>query len=451
MLLLQISLCVYADETDSIAGILDKVVEQSSPVDDVIGGAWNNPSLILLLDSYSLSSVEVQYDGGNSERYGRLEASTYLKMGKLTLQGTAGYDNGALHNVTDCENADPGIVYPYWTFDEVGGNMNLERYEFGGAVCVELEHGWNVGVSGHYHAGLYYRKRDPRTRNVSGILDIAVGGSRRVGKYLIGLSGSYRRYKQSCDIDFKSELGASKIYHLTGPGTHYERFAGLGTDSYYTGNQWGASVSLLPDPAGVYVHAGGETERLKHVLTDLNKLPMARIERCAGNVEAGYSSEEWAVTAFCAAERRHGFENIFGDAVSGQYPQIGSLLMHIVNWQSAGLRGAWCREFGRVTLSAWVDAGYTHWKEQHREPRLTGGGNCWHARSSLKSMWRVSQDVLVMTEAGYGRRSSGSLNMALATAGCDYSLKNRKYSVGLRAGWTYDDEHRINAAFSFKF
>lgn len=437
--------------TEPSGGILRTVVEHSSPIVDLTEGAWKNPALSAERYEHSLSQVAVSYVGASSERYGRFEAATYLKAGRLTLQAVAGYDNGALFNVTKCENADPEIVYPYWTYDTIGGNQNLERYEFGGSVGVTLGKGWSVGAYGHYLAGLYYRDRDPRPRNVSGIFNIGISGSRRIDSYTIGVTASYRRYKQTCEIDFKSELGAATIYHLTGLGTHYVRFTGLGADSYYHGNQWGASATLLPDSAGFYLHVEGQTEQITHVLTDLNKLPMANIRNKKAEAAIGYRHKEWGVVVYGEAERRHGYENIFGDAVSNQYPQIGSLLMHTLNCGRLGLRGAWRKEIRRVMLSATADIGYTRFKEHHVEPRLERNFTSWRYKAGILSLWRPSCRVLIMTEAAYGRQTFDNVNLVDLRAGCDYALKSGKYSIGLSAGWAHDIENQFAATLSFKF
>lgn len=454
--LLALNFCPMAvnaetEAKDSVGGILAVQVEHSSPIVSLTEGAWTNPALTAERYEHSLSQIAVSYVGASSERYGRFEATTYLKRGRLTLQAVAGYDNGALFNLTKCENADPEIVYPYWTYDTIGGNQNLERYEFGGSVGVSLGKGWSVGANGHYLAGLYYRNRDPRPRNVSGIFNIGIGGSRRVGNYTIGVSASYRRYKQTCEIDFKSELGAATIYHLTGLGTHYARFAGLGEDSYYHGNQWGLSATLLPDSAGFYLHIDGKTEKIVHVLTDLNKLPMANIRNKKAEAALGYRSTEWGVILYGEAERRHGYENIFGDAISNQYPQIGSLLMHIVNWQTVGLRGAWRKGVRRVTISVTANAAYSHFKEQHREPYLKAGGKSWHFGAEVLSMWQPKKHIIIKTEAGYGRQTYDNANLAHLLAGCDYALKSGKYSIGLTAEWTRNFENQFMAALSFGF
>lgn len=451
IILLLCSMGAHGEEKDSVPGILGRIAEHGSPLPELHDGAWENPALTAERYKSSLSHVSAIYHGQTSERFGRFEAGTYLKTGRLTLQANASYDNGALHNVRECENADPEIVYPYWTYDTIGGNMNLERYEFGGSVNVNLDGGWNVGASGNYLAGLYYRKVDPRPRNVSGILDLSVGVSRRVKGYIVGLEANFRKYKQTCDIEFKSELGAAKIYHLTGLGTHYSRFAGSGDDSYYTGHRWGGSVTLLPVASGVYAHAGATSEEITHILTDLNKLPMAKLRVYTFVGAAGYSGRSWGAIAYCRTERRHGYENIFGDAVSNQYPQIGSLLMHMVDWEHCGVRGAWQRQIDAVMLSATADIGYTHWVEQHREPRIVAKGKCWHAGAGAKALWRAAEGWLITTQVQYTHRTAYEREMVYTRAGADYALTDGRYSIGLELSYAHDIQNIYTAALTFKF
>ena len=82
---------------------------------------------------------------------------------------------------------------------------------------------------------------------MTGLLAVSAGAGRRIaGSYFGALSLNYAKYKQTDDIDFVSQLGVEKIYHLTGLGNHYCRFAGVGAESYYNGNRYGLTANLYP-------------------------------------------------------------------------------------------------------------------------------------------------------------------------------------------------------------
>lgn len=458
------------------------ILEHSSPLPSLTEKGWENPALISEKFINPLTSISGSFFNSSSERYGEFRASTYLKLKDITIQGHAQYDNGARHNVRFCENVDISKVYPYVTYDAVGGNLNLERYAFGGAVDVKVGKDWNAGGRLSYNAGLYYRNVDPRPRDVSGVLDIAAGGAYTLPiNYKLALCARYQKYKQSCDITFMNELGETKIYHLTGLGSHYSRFAGLGHNTYYSGHSIGGSVTLLPLSSGAYVNIGGDLEKMSQILSDLNKLPLTRLDSRYADIELGWKENTWGITAFGSIYRRHGYENIFGDAATGQYPQIASLGMHIINHHEIGIRTAAEMNFGKVSLSLMPEIKYSHYAESHREPDRSVSIDNFYGGTDAQFDWIISPRLIFRSQIGYRaipclkgsisglttdnpdllpfvdifnngfNEAASTRSHAQVEIGGDYIFGNKKYALSLDISYEYTTGAGSETKFTFSF
>ena len=311
-----------------------------SPTDSTL---WQLPSLAyenpavkqwMLPRSYSRVGVVAHYTDmnrplsdltGTGERYWGVDARSYMKSGSSTLWGTAHYDNGRQTGQRLSETSDMDVIYPYFTVDSVGGELKMEHYSFSGGYASHNDR-WAWGAQASYDAGLYYRAVDPRPRNTTGTLNISAGAAYRVfGSYFAALSAGYMKYKQSNDIDFKSQMGVEKIYHYTGMGHHYVRFAGVGYDCDYSGHAWSMTANLYPSSG----HGFTATAHLRRfsfskILTDLNKLPLTRAVDTRLDAQATYTANVWGCGVDFDVFRRRGYENIFGDASSGIYPEIGT-------------------------------------------------------------------------------------------------------------------------------
>ena len=334
---------------DSLS-IIDREAIETVSSARMFESIYSNPAMTSLRrdNSYSSAGLEWGYrtarDGqpynpatGCSENHGAFSADTYLKHGNSTLSGFASYTTGKIRSMEWCETSDYEMVYPYIMADEAGGNLNEEIYRFGGGISTNSGR-WHYGASLAYKAGLYYRSIDPRPRNVTGLLNLGVGGGIAAGRpiYAIGIRAD--KYKQTNSIEFMRELGSTKIYHLTGLGTDYARFAGAGVSTYYTGWRYGASADIHPQATrtGLTAHAAISRLALTNIISDLNKLPMASIREMGYQVEAGWKGRIIAAKAYAHVTRRLGDENIFGDAQSGSYPRIASLTLYAHNHVSTG-------------------------------------------------------------------------------------------------------------------
>lgn len=282
-------------------------------------------SRVAIIGDYSHSSEKILPLQGNGEYRWGVDASSYMKSGKSTVWGSAHYDNGRQTGRILNETSDPEMVYPYFTIDTIGGPMQMEHYSFSGGYAT-TNGKWAWGATASYDAGLYYRARDPRPRNTTGKLNLSVGGGYRVfSDYFAAASFAWMKYKQSNDIDFKSEMGVEKIYHYTGLGNHYVRFVGTGYDCSYTGHSETISLNLYPQSGkGFSVSAAVQKYSLNKILTELNKLPLADVRQYRFDGQVSWvSANGLGAVADVSIWRRRGYENIFGDASSGIYPVIG--------------------------------------------------------------------------------------------------------------------------------
>jgi len=370
--------------------LMGRVARSVSATENLLNEAWNNPAIMQFKRDYSISEVKVGYNSrsendavdvqlGNKDYTLLFDATTYMKHRNSTLWGEAYYNNGRIRGVNWNETSEPQMVMPYLLADSVGGKMNLERYSFMGGYSSHNDR-WAWGASIGYTAGLYYRNVDPRPRNVTANLDVKAGAGYKVWRdYVLAASLHYRKYKQTNNVAFYSELGNDKIFHLIGFAYDYNRFAGTGIQTYYNGNRLGATLNFNPS-TGYGFSASVDVSRFafNNIITQLNKLPMARVTQNEIVAEAGWLSQaglmeiSWGVKADVKASRRVGTENIFGDPAGSVYTQIGKLDMFFQNCFETSVSGTWEKRWGYVQryvgLAACPQIAYSHINEIYVDP-----------------------------------------------------------------------------------
>lgn len=331
--------------TDTIPNVNERIAIHADRMHRLTQLSFQNPAMRQWMLPVSYSTLAAQYHNSHqtqaiNRQFGdgysvwSAEADSYIKYKSSTLWGTAAYGNGRQRSIVWNESSDAHLIYPYFTADSIGGDMSMEYYRFSGGYA-DHTYRWAWGATIAYTAGLYYRNVDPRPRNVTGKLDIAIGAAVRIvrSSYRAGVSVDYRKYKQSCDIEFVNELSDNRIWHLTGMGTHYERFAGNGYSHYYNGTRIGASVDLYPESRhGAVLSASYHRFNFDHILTSLNKLPLQSVTDNQAEAQAGWlvpgTRHDYAATLSLSYHERTGTENIFGDPAGNIYPQIGSMDMY---------------------------------------------------------------------------------------------------------------------------
>ena len=357
----------------------------------------NNPALRGFAHANGLTVLGIDYGtmrrdsvispqtGRGLDSYG-VGASTYTRAGgDMVLEGHASYHRSTSRKVVWNETADLLMIYPYLAADSVGGDIQTEIYDFGGAYS-DRRGRLLWGASLDYTAGLHWRSVDPRPRNVTANLRARAGIAWALSpKAVIGAAARYTRYKQTSSIKFESEMGQDKIYHLTGLGTQYQRFAGIGLSTHYNADLWGVSIDLRPDsidgtgPSAALSYDGMD---MKVLLTDLNKLPMATITSYAFDARAGYTwrrgPSRWSIMAYASTSLRKGTENIFGDPATGIYPQIGTLPMYRHRLNNVGGEALWTMQRGDYSaFSARLATGYRRSMQLYASPRQKMSAEHW--------------------------------------------------------------------------
>lgn len=384
--LLALPVSVSASLTDSVATVNDRIAIHGDRLWRQTPRSFQNPAIRQWMLPISYSALSGGYVNGRQSQpvdpklgdgidFGYVAADSYIKHKSSTLWGAASYRNGRQRSVVWNESSDAALIYPYFTADSIGGDLNMEQYGFSGGYADRNDR-WAWGAEIGYTAGLYYRDVDPRPRNVTGRLDIAAGGAMRIGStaYHAGVSVNYRKYKQTCSIEFVNELSDNRIWHLTGLGTHYERFAGSGYSHYYNDNRIGVTANLYPDMGrGAVFSASFSRFSFDHILTSLNKLPLQSVADNRLDVEAGWlapgSRHDYAATVAMTYKKRTGSENIFGDPSNNIYPQIGAMAMYSHTYFDVSARLLWqWRPDGGTLLAVTPKGSYSRNRTAYMDP-----------------------------------------------------------------------------------
>ncbi len=430
------------------------------------------------------NSAPVSYDGkGYGTAY--FDAESYLKTSNSAITGHASYSNGTRFGISGCEVSDPELLYPYFTADTVGGNMRSECYNFGGSYSSSFSGGkWIYGAELHYIALLEYRQRDPRPKNTVGQLDFGASIGLKTGNYYLLAGGKAYKYSQSNSISFVSELGTVKIFHLTGPGFQYNRFAGSNRDVNFSGWSRGVSLTLWPASEGAFASASYDCVTLRKILKNLNNLPINRLTDNVVKAEIGWKTHTNTFSANLTYDHRNGVENIFGDPAGNVYPELFSLSTFSRHYLSGGVKYFQTLSVGKGKLSILADITYQSLKEEYKGSNTPFTAKTESLVPSIDLRWarQIGKKVLIgltadvfdriplshtisertttdyfkqLADEDYRVRASHSFNAGIA--GDLLYLISVKYAVGVRLGYTYKDlrasinGNAYNAALTFKF
>lgn len=461
------------------------------------GLTLTNPALISQRQSVSLSKVKAGFErrhlgeaavncDGKGYGFGFFDAATYMKLGKATITGNASYSNGTRFGISLCEVSDPSVVYPYFTADETGGNLRSESYVFGGSYSSYFHGGdWLYGAALNYRATQEYRQRDPRPKNTVGKLDLEAGIGRKLGDYIVALAGDTYRYTQTSSIMFVSEIGEVKIYHLTGLGNNYHRFAGMGRNAGYSGWSRGAMLSLWPTERGVYASARYARFSFDKILKDINNLPVSSAAENTFQASAGWKASNFRVGADVEYKYRRGDENIFGDPAGNVYPELFSIESFKMKDFAGAVTALWRRVSARQRFDIVASVRYFRKKETYEAvspnrrlvlENITPAVTLQWVRT-LTDRWQISLDgtfkdripVSSSLEGIEGednmftdgvrhdfRFMSGHCLETGLKAGVDYAV-TKSYSIGLSLAGSYisyrndNNGYHLTAAAAFTF
>lgn len=409
LLFLSLAIAAASIQAQTDSTHVGRLLEHQSEAATVVSIAFGNPAVNQLRHATSLSRIEgaftlrkdneaVDIQLGHQDNTIAFDADTYIKHRTSTIWGHATYQNGRQHGIRWNETSDPERVGPYLLADSVAtSRMKLERYGFGGGYA-NRNGRWLWGVEGGYDAGLYYRSSDPRPRNVTSQLRVSLGGGLNVTpRYIAAIALGYQKYKQTNNVAFFSELGQERLFHLTGLGNDYGRFAGTGYETYYKGNQFLASATFHPIQNGLSATIQAERFSFDNVLTSLNKLPLAHVSHNSVHAELAWIERVWRVAAHINASRRVGTENIFGDAASQVYPKIGAIDMFHQNRFDAAINGVWRLTGRRFTLEIHPRVRYDHQNAIYPDPACRQLINNFHYGMRIRAARRFHTVSLAAT------------------------------------------------------
>ncbi|GAE19186.1 DUF6850 family outer membrane beta-barrel protein [Bacteroides pyogenes] len=325
----------YASDTLRI----DRKVWQNVRSDRHFAGrVWENPALKIFMNQAPLSQIlvegfthketeSVSLQQGDGEHGFAVKANSVLRFTpESEIRGTAEYVNKKRTSVLWNESSDYETIYPYVSADEQGGDLNSEAYRFSGEYTHEAKaYTWAARLA--YRAVMEFRNVDPRPKNTVSDLWVTVAGSRKIaGNYRGAVSLHAGKYKQDNTLKFFNDLGGSTIYHLTGLGMHYVRFAGTNTGVLYDGASFGGSFEWLPEhQRGVSVSVGYRHFGCDKQMKDLGDITLCTLKENVFSGEAAYTNGQKGVKASVVAKKRSGTENLFGSPTGAIYPFLNSV------------------------------------------------------------------------------------------------------------------------------
>ena len=318
----------------------------------------------------------VQMQEGDGEKLGFVEIQSVTNRNNSAYWGKAKFVAGRRENILYNETSDFDLLAPYVMADSVGGDLKTQTYIFGGGLVHRVgESDFLFGIDADYRAVLEYRQRDPRPRNNVSTLHLALGIAYEIAeKSTIALHADGRRYKQTNNVKFFSEMGQPIVYHLTGLGTDYSRFRGNASDTYYNGYNGGGGLALRH--SRLSISADYHLWTFEKIVSSLNELPMTQTKEHIASAQVGYKPQTKDSYSFhtqtiiltANINKKNGEENIFGDAANNNYPQIGSLEQYEQQKRSVDLTYVAARTFSHSQLTLRADIGAAHEEESYKVP-----------------------------------------------------------------------------------
>lgn len=208
---------------------------------------YYNPANMLDYSSSSFSQLNAttfsqkdkvyrQQKGSGQSGFGVYTNSFQKLNDRKVLWGSASYENLKIKQVKWNENLDFDRVAPYISSDSVGGDIEVERYQFLGGYAQKFNK-FLFGAEVAYKAQLGSRARDPRLENTTSELNAKIGLGYTIYKNIsLDVFGEGYKYQQNSSVRFVSQLGQPMVYQMTGLGIYNNLFSG-GASSLSTVNE----------------------------------------------------------------------------------------------------------------------------------------------------------------------------------------------------------------------
>lgn len=469
-------------------GLLQKIRMYRAPVNRFTDGFYASPALKYEFRSSSLTEMNIglkqnqqdryEQQQGSGYRYLGFEADAFLKNeGKDALWGSASYQNGKRTAVKWSENSDYTTIFPYVMADTIGGDLSAEEYRFAGGYALKMNKTL-LGISAKYRALMEYRAVDPRPKNVSSDLEIAVGASRALSTaYDLAMGLSFRKYSQDSKLKFFSELGAPLVFHMVGLGVDNKLLAGNKMETFYNGDGYGVQLHIVPkSKTGFFSSFSYNSFSFNKVITDLLSIPVSELRSKEFKGDLAYlvqgEKQYYGVKIEAFKGERNGIESKFDNRGQGNYVKISSNKNYKDDRKEFKLTGVYgIKKRSGLSYDFSADLGISDQETQYLDPQrsmqyaaLTGGVQAelstYYGRSlvSILAGGRASGNtkgthywpgidlnsaVYNMLESNYAYFTSGYRQLKLG-AGWDYQW-NSKIGVSLKTNWvhtSFDREHK---------
>ena len=242
-LLILLGACNFVSAQDSLS-LYQNLKSQYDSERDFKQHIFYNPANMLDYSSFSSSELFIDYfnqkdkvyrqqNGSEKQGFG-VKTNSYQKLNtNKALWGSASYQNLKTKHIKFNENLDFDRVAPYFSSDSIGGDLEIEKYQFLGGYTQRFNK-ITVGAEASYNAQLGSRAKDPRINNITSELNLKIGLNYAFyKKFELGIFAEGERYLQNSRIRFASKLGQPLVYQMTGLGFYNNLFSG-GTSSITT-------------------------------------------------------------------------------------------------------------------------------------------------------------------------------------------------------------------------
>ncbi|RFS25091.1 hypothetical protein DVR12_07865 [Chitinophaga silvatica] len=368
--------------------IVPLVKEQTSAVVELRDDIYTSPSLRVYQRQNTYSQLATSFRKYTQNQYLQQEGSgnqtftvyseTYQKYpNSLTIWGNAYYNSQQLYNVKFNETADYHLVYPYVMADSVGGNLKAETYAFSGGMAKEIGR-YQLGFNIDYRGLQSYRDRDPRPKNISSEINLALSASRKISdKYALALDITGTKYNQTNKLTFVSELGQPLVYHDAGLGVYNQLLSGSLTSAWYNGT--GYKIGLTISPVSYQGFFGGAILQNSTIRKKTSKLQgvevydAGEIQEQIVSANTGYLLEkdkhQFIIKATAQSVKRKGIEAIFDvrDSEVGIY-KISSAPRYLHQYEIYNLRGVYGRTGGVIDWYAGLEGSWEDHQQKYALP-----------------------------------------------------------------------------------
>ena len=342
---------LFANHANDSVSLMERMRERNTIRSLYFEEYTQNTALRHLRHRFSLSDFKLGYDTKKSKRpfvfqegdgfnIVSLAASSYLTYTKgKHLWGMATFQKGKKMNIKWNSSSDIMQIYPYFTADTIGGNIDTETYAFLGGYSFDLG-GGTLGIETSYRAMQEFRAIDPRPRNIVSDFTLKSGFSHALfSNYTVAAQVHTNIYKQSGSVDFYHELGASSEWLMSGFGKSFSRFGGNQSSVYYKSHAWGGQVGFIPlNGQGFYLSAEYTFRFLERILQSKNQTPINSYSQHFTDIDVGYlhkkGTMQWGVNSEWTYRNRKGKDYVVGNALAGEYKILTKLPMFI--WTETG-------------------------------------------------------------------------------------------------------------------